>query len=330
MPYSAEVYKKASLVLEERRRTADELASLRKADIYAKFPEIEAMDKELSQNMAKLSMLMLKGGESPELTVAKMKDENDRIQSKKASVLLTNGYAADYLEPQYTCKLCSDIGRKNGILCSCYKKVCLEQAQKELASSSGAAACSFDNFDLSYYVDNGAEDGTNPRRRMNNYYVFCVNYAKNFSSDAPSIVMMGRTGLGKTHLSLSIAKHVIDKGYGVVYLPAQKLISNLEKAHFSNSDEDFLKKYTNCDLLIIDDLGSEFENSFGSSAIANLINERLYENRPTIISTNLSSKEIFDRYSERTASRVLGEYRKLLFIGEDIRFLKNNRKEAAK
>ncbi len=330
MPYSAEVYSKANSVLAERKRRAEELANLKKTDIYAKFPEIRHLDSELSQNMARLSVLMLRGEQNLELAVEQMRAENERISAKRGAVLAANGLPSDYLEPKYTCKICGDVGRKEGILCSCYKEVCREQAQKELAASSGSASCSFENFDLSYYADNGAEDGTNPRRRMNNYYNFCINYAKNFSGNDSSIVMMGKTGLGKTHLSLSMAKAVIEHGYGVVYLPAQKLVSNLEREHFSNSGDRFLKKYTDCDLLIIDDLGAEFESSFGSSAIGNLINERLYENRPTIISTNLSSKELSERYSERTASRIFGEYRKLLFLGEDIRFLKNNRKEAVK
>ncbi len=323
MPYSAEVYAAASAVLEERRRNADRLASLKKADIYAKFPEIQKLDNDLSRNMAKLSVLMLQGNRDIESTVAEMKAENDRIAAKKAKILAEGGFAANYLEPQYTCKNCGDIGRKNGILCSCYKEVCREQALKELAASSGSAACSFENFDLGYYADNGASDGTNPFRKMNNYYNFCVKYANEFSADSPSIVMTGKTGLGKTHLSLSIAKVAAQLGYGVVYAPAQKLVSNLEKEHFSNAGDSFMKKYASCDLLIIDDLGAEFQSAFGTSAIGNLINERLYENRPTIISTNLTGKELAERYSERTASRILGEYRKLFFVGEDIRFLKN-------
>ena len=324
MAYSAEVYAAAKRVLEERRSNAERLASLKKADIYAKFPEIRKIDSDLSRNMANLSVLVLRGGKDLDSALAEMKAANAEIEQKKSAILSENGLPKDYLEPQYTCKNCSDLGRKNGILCSCYKEACRTEAQKELAKSSGSASCSFDNFDLGYYVDNGAEDGTNPRRKMNNYYNFCINYAKSFSPDSPSIVMIGKTGLGKTHLSLSIAKTVIDAGYGVVYAPAQKLVSTLEREHFSASAGDsILRKYTECDLLIIDDLGAEFSSQFTTAAIGNLINERLYENRPTIISTNLSGKELAERYTERTASRILGEYRKLYFAGEDIRFLKN-------
>ncbi|MBQ7874481.1 MAG: ATP-binding protein [Oscillospiraceae bacterium] len=324
MAYSSEVYSAASRVLEERRRNAERLASLKKADVYARFPEIKKMDSELSRNMSELSVLILRGGKDLDSALEEMKSENAKIEKKRAEILVENGLPENYLEPQYTCKKCSDLGRKNGILCSCYKEVCRSEAQKELAASSGSAACSFDNFDLSYYADNGANDGTNPRRKMQNYSGFCIKYANEFSADSPSIVMMGKTGLGKTHLSLAIAKTVIEGGFGVVYVPAQKLVSNLEREHFSGSASDaFMRKYANCDLLIIDDLGAEFQSSFANSAIGNLINERLYENRPTIISTNLTGKELAERYSERTASRILGEYRKLYFVGEDIRFLKN-------
>ena len=324
MAYSPEVYAAANRVLEERRRLAEHEANLKKADIYARFPEVKLLENKLMREMANFTMLMLRQQKELDDVLDSMKAKISEIQREKASVLTANGYPADYLEPHYTCKNCSDIGRKNSLLCSCYKEVCKAEAQKELASSSGSASCSFDNFDLLYYVDNGAEDGTNHRRKMQNYYNFCINYARTFSSVSPSIVMMGKTGLGKTHLSLSVAKTVTEAGFGVVYAPAQKLVSNLERERFSGSQSDaYIRKYTECDLLIIDDLGAEFPSQFASSALGNLINERLYENRPTIISTNLTGKELAERYSERTASRILGEYRKLYFVGEDIRFLKN-------
>ncbi|MBQ3500507.1 MAG: ATP-binding protein [Oscillospiraceae bacterium] len=324
MAYSSEVYAAAKRIIDERRSAADREANIRKSDVYAKFPAIRELDNQLMREMAGFSVLMLREQKETGAAISEMQDKISRIQSEKAAILASNGLPADYLEPRYTCKKCSDLGRKNGILCSCYKEVCREQALRELAASSGSAACSFDNFDLSYYADNGASDGTNPRRKMQNYYNFCINYAKGFSNDSPSIVMMGKTGLGKTHLSLSIAKTVTEGGFGVVYAPAQKLVSDLEREHFSFSGSDSAaRKYAGCELLIIDDLGAEFPSQFTTAAIGNLINERLYENRPTIISTNLSGKELAERYSERTASRILGEYRKLYFVGEDIRFLKN-------
>ena len=324
MAYSSEVYSKVKRILEERRTGAQRLAELKKADIYAKFPEILKIDSELSRNMANLSVLVLRGSENLESAIEKINAQNDFSRRQKAELLTQNGLSPDYLEPAYTCKKCDDTGRKNGILCSCYKELCLAEALKELDASSGSASCSFENFDLSYYADNGSDNNTSPRILMQKNYNFCFKYANSFSMASPSIIMMGKTGLGKTHLSLSIAKEVITGGFGVIYTPAQKLVSALEREHFSFSGSDAaIRKYTDCDLLIIDDLGAEFPSQFTTAAIGNLINERLYENRPTIISTNLSVKELNERYSERTASRILGEYKRLQFIGEDIRFLKN-------
>ncbi|MBE6899337.1 MAG: ATP-binding protein [Ruminococcaceae bacterium] len=324
MPYSSEVYSSARRIIDERRAAADRDAGIRKADVYAKYPAIRELDNRLMREMANLTVLMLREQGDTEGVLASMKAKTEDIRRERAAILAEKGLPEDYLEPHYICSECSDIGRKNGILCSCFKEICRKEALNELAASSGSASCSFGNFELGYYPDNGAEDGTNPRRKMQNYYNFCINYAENFVSGSPSIVMIGKTGLGKTHLSLAIAKTVVEKGFGVVYAPAQKLVSNLEREHFSFSGSDaVLQKYTNCDLLIIDDLGAEFPSQFTSAAIGNLINERLFENRPTVISTNLSVKELSERYSERTASRILGEYKRLLFAGEDIRFLKN-------
>ena len=210
MAYSAEVYSAASRIIEERRRLAEREANRKKSDIYARFPDILALDNQLMREMADFTMLMLREQKGLEEVLSSMEGKISEIRSEKARILTANGFDPDYLEPQYTCKKCSDIGRKNGILCSCYKEICRTEAIKELASSSGSSSCSFENFDLSYYIDNGAEDGTNPRRKMHNYYNFCINYANDFSADSPSIVMMGKTGLGKTHLSLAIANTVID------------------------------------------------------------------------------------------------------------------------
>ena len=324
MAYSSEVYSRVKRIIDERRSSADRDANIKKAGVYAKYPAVRDLDNQLMREMANFTMLMLRENSEIDSVLSFMKAEIDSIQQKRAEILSANGLPPDYLEPHYICKKCDDIGRKNGILCECYKDLCREEALNELAASSGSSSCSFDNFELSYYVDNGAEDGTNPRRKMQNYYNFCINYANSFSKNSPSIIMMGKTGLGKTHLSLSIAKETIKGGFGVIYAPAQKLVSSLEREHFSFSGSDsVLRKYTDCDLLIIDDLGAEFPSQFTTAAIGNLINERLYENRPTIISTNLSVKELTERYSERTASRIFGEYKRLLFVGEDIRFLKN-------
>lgn len=324
MPYSSEVYTAANLVLEERRRNAEHEANLIKSDAYAKIPEVEEIDQNLARGFSSLSMLVMNGTASFDSALVKMQEECKNMQAKKAKLLVENGFSADCLEPHYTCKDCCDTGRVGGVLCSCYKELCRQKALEELDRSSGSANCSFENFRTDFYPDNGVADGTNPRRKMSNIFEFCKLYADGFSENSESLVLIGKTGLGKTHLSLSIAREAVKKGFGVVYTPAQRLVSSLELEHFSGSGSSTMKKkYSSCDLLIIDDLGAEFPTQFTTAAIGNLINERLFEKRPTIISTNLMGNELTARYTERTASRILGEYRKLYFLGEDIRFLKN-------
>lgn len=323
MPYSSEIYQSAALELEKRRDEAERRAERRREEIYSAIPEISETDGRLSQELSDLSVSLLRKGVDAASMMSEIRIQCERIKSRRSELLLKNGYPADYLEPVYFCKKCDDTGRANGVLCECYKDICRKLAMEELDKSSGASACSFDNFSLEYYEDNGAKGAANPRVMMTGIYNSCRNYAENFCENSPSILMMGKTGLGKTHLSLAIAKTAIEHGFGVVYVPAQRLCSNMELEHFSkNNGNEFFKKYSECDLLIIDDLGAEFPTQFTAAAIGNLINERLCRKKPTVISTNLGANELKIKYSERTASRLLGEYKAIMFIGKDIRFAK--------
>lgn len=320
MGYSSEVYQKAQHFLEENRRRAEHDAAVRKADIYAKIPELEKKEKELFQTMAHLSVTALSESEKAETILEEIRLKNEKLQEDRRKLLEEKGLNANALEPKYFCSACKDTGWVNGARCSCYEDACRGFAREELERSSGAAKCSFDNFDLELYPTAPDERGLIPKDKMTANFRFCREYAQKFSPTSPSLLLVGRTGLGKTHLSLSIAKEVLEKGYGVVYQTAQRLVNDLEREHFSplGTDAD-RKKYAECDLLIIDDLGAEFTGPFSVSAIGNLINERLFENRPTIISTNLTAGELTARYTERTGSRLLGEYKMLYFLGNDLR-----------
>ena len=257
MPYSPEIYQSAALLLEKRRDEAERSAEKRRSEVYSAVPEISEADAELSKELSGLSSAMLRKGADTVSVTNEIRLCCERMKARRAELLIKNGYPADYLEPAYTCLKCSDTGRVGGVLCECYKEICRGLAMEELNKSSGASLCSFDNFSLEYYEDNGAQGAANPRVMMTGIYNSCRNYAENFGKDSPSILMMGKTGLGKTHLSLSVAKTVVEHGFGVIYVPAQRLCSNLELEHFSkNSSDEFYNKYSECDLLIIDDLGA--------------------------------------------------------------------------
>ena len=325
MPYSPEIYQAATLLLERRRDEAEHIAERRRAEIYDAIPEIRETDGKLSMELSDISAALLRKGADTASVIDEIRAQCSRMNARRAELLKKNGYPENYLEPPYSCSKCSDTGRVDGVLCDCYKEVCRKLAAEELDKSSGAAACSFDNFSLNFYEDSGAQGAANPRVMMTGIYNSCRNYAENFSGNSPSILMIGKTGLGKTHLSLSIAGEVIGKGFNAVYNSAQNIFTELNKEHFGRSDSSFSYEamILDCDLLLIDDLGAEFSTQFTNAALYNIINTRMNYSLPTIINTNLSLKEIEEKYTRRISSRIIGEYAVLDFFGYDVRQLKN-------
>jgi DNA replication protein DnaC len=226
-------------------------------------------------------------------------------------------------KPGYICSLCEDSGYKDGKLCSCVTDIAKSLAFNEMSSKMPVSECCFENFDLNYYSDVADASGAVPRKRAASILKLCKDFSDNFSRDSRSLLFMGDAGLGKTHLSLAIVSAVSAKGFGVVYGSAQNLFSAAEKEHFSYGGEtDAIDSLLNCDLLVIDDLGTEFYSPYTASLFYNIINSRLLSRRPTVINTNLSFDELEKRYSARITSRFIGSYDMKKFIGNDIRQIK--------
>ena len=249
------------------------------------------------------------------------------MQEELNQLLISNGYTADALEPDYTCKRCSDTGYydENGrtLICTCLKQTLTECACEELNRHAPLRLSTFDSFKLDLYPDETDVNGINPRHHMDRVVRFCKGYANNFTTQSKSLLMCGATGLGKTHLSLAIANEVIRRGYGVIYVSAPAIIAHYESRMRQRSETDeLLDMATDCDLLIIDDLGTEFISQFSVSHIYNLINSRLLTRKPVIINTNFTMRELEKTYSNRLVSRLNGEAEKLNFFGRDIRILK--------
>ena len=203
------------------------------------------------------------------------------------------------------------------------RELCRQEQKKALMQAFGAGKESFEKFRLDVYPERiDPKLGISPRALMKRVYESAVSYTKTFSEGSDSLLFMGATGLGKTFLSACIARTVADRGYSVLYSTAMQLFSDFETAKFARSTEsaDASRKYFTCDLLIIDDLGTEMTTQFAVSALYQLLNSRLLENRPTIVSTNLSLGDIAPRYSAQIYSRLLGAYRLYKFYGDDIRF----------
>ncbi len=255
----------------------------------------------------------------PMIGISALSGNNDRVKAIKEKVaslsaereaLLLNAGLGAYLP---VCSHCNDTGYIGTKLCHCVLSRAKELSYKALSEEMPIEKSGFENFSLNYY------EGEN-KKVMEKIYNFLNEYADNLNNKSSSLLFLGGTGLGKTHLSLAIAKKSVEKGLGTIYSPTQNLLHKLEKEHFSYSDETpLMDDVMGCDLLILDDLGAEFSTSFTGALIYNIINTRILAERPTIISTNLSMEEIEKRYTPRVASRIIGCYVIKKFVGEDIR-----------
>lgn len=322
MGYSRHIYEKAQNILALRRQNAIQQADKRREEIYLKIPRVKEIERELAQTGYRAAKAVVQG-EDTKKQLIKLRDTNLRLQDELKVILVKNGYTTADLDEQYKCTICSDKGYVDGRMCGCMKILLRDIAFNELNKLSPLAPSSFDTFSLEYYSDEPDENGNVPRKRMEKILTFCKNYAERFTLGSESIYMEGATGLGKTHLSLAIAGAVIDKGYGVIYCSLPDIVSKIEKERFTSDYETgTLNHLENCDLLILDDLGTEYPTAFTKSCVYNLINKRLLMQKPTIINTNLTSKEIKGLYSDRLISRMLGEQVYLKFIGKDIRLKK--------
>ena len=319
MAYSKETYKKAEQELAQRRSRALAERENHHRIAVETVPEIlEAEEKMSRAGLATIKAVGMGAADAKEY-IQKLSEINLEAQAQRRLLLKSNGFPEDWLDVHYTCKKCEDKGFVSGIMCGCFKELLKSIEYEKLCSKLPVGNCRFDNFKLDYYPD-GA--GTSPKKRMESVLNYCKAYAADFSRRSPSLLLYGKTGLGKTHLSLAIAGKAVEEGYGVIYSSAQSLFNKLEKDKFGKADANTEEAILDCDLLIIDDLGAEFTTQFTVSALYNIVNSRELESKPTIISTNLMPEQLTKAYGERIASRILSNYVMLYFDGSDIRQIK--------
>ena len=307
----------------DKQRRAEDFRARRRA-VYARCPRIEEIERELSHTMAKLIASGLRRGSDPRPAIAALREENLRLQGERARLLTQLGYPADYLEEKPNCPRCGDSGFAGGEVCACLRDYYAREQNRELSEMLDLGTQSFETFDFDCYsaVPDG-ELGISPRENMERVYDVCQDYAHEFSPRSGNLLLSGGTGLGKTFLSASIARVVSGGGHSVVYDTAGHIFSRFEAQKFGREDgedaENDVARALRCDLLILDDLGTELTTSFVQSAVYQLVNTRLITGKKTIISTNLSPDELERRYGASVRSRLQGEYQLLLFFGEDIR-----------
>ncbi len=311
------IFEKAQSMMKDRRQRAINENERRIQEINEKIPQIREVNAQIFNTGKDLIKLMTSKDKSQlDAKIEQLRRYNIGAQAMSRQILSANGYPQDYLDVHYCCDKCHDTGYIGGEFCDCFRKLCGSLSASELNKTSQIQLSSFDTFSLSYYK---GDDYFTMERILN----FARNYAENFSPDSESILMFGKTGLGKTHLSLAIANTVLSKGYSVIYDSIINILRKIEREHFSREHSaEMINLVMDTELLILDDLGTEYETAFYASTIYNIINTRLNSGKPTIISTNLDYASIRRRYDERVVSRITAVYTCMEFKGEDVRYQK--------
>ena len=322
MNYPKKVTHAVAEDFERKRADRENLRLVRLNQVYSLCPEIAEIDKALSNVGSEIVKATLMGKEGINERISAIREKNLATQEKRAALLVSLGFDKDYTEPPYECDKCNDTGYLGVKLCSCYKNALILKAYESSGLGNLLKKQSFENFSLDSF------EGEEKSRIQQNYNVLS-KYADKLDSFSPSIILVGGTGLGKTHLSTAVARKLIDKGYDVVYETAQNIFTDFDRDRFLDrfgGEEPVSYKYLDCDLLIIDDLGSEMVSTFSISCLYNILNTRLNKGKPIIISTNLTGNEVQRLYQDRITSRLFGEFLILPFTGTDYRRkkLKNN------
>ena len=309
----------AMQILLERKENNKRIEESRRKEIDQKLPEYAKLEKKLADNMS-AALVDFSRGERKDTSRLKTALEDDLAVVKSMDKLLeANGYPADYLEPVYTCPKCKDTGNTGNEWCECLCKLTNELAAAELNKSAPLDRCRFDHFRIDVYPDDPDGDGgISPRKIMQNNLNVCREFAENFDGTGKGILMVGNTGLGKTHLSLGIANVIIPRGFCVLYSSVNELIRKINKEQFDDKEGDTLALAKDCDLLILDDLGVEKVTDWSSSLLYEIINTRQNRCVPIIASTNLDLDELKDKYHDRISSRLFG-MRIMFFEGNDNR-----------
>ena len=324
MAYSAEVVSRARARLAQAKEDRESENRQHLAIAYARVPRIREIDMLLRQTMAQAAYAAFEQGSDGRELLEQVRQENLALQQERA-ILAKENFEEGYLDDSPICDKCGGSGYIGSNMCECLRELCRQEQKKEVSILSGSRD-TFNQFRLDYYPDRlDPKYGASPRAIMERNFKVCRTYGLTFTKDAGNLLFVGGTGLGKTFLSACIARAVADRGCSVLYETASRLFSKLEQAKFGGGEDARreAEKYNECDLLILDDLGTEMPGQFVTAALYSLVNDRLLAVKPMIISTNLNADELARRYTPQIASRLRGNFTQLTFVGDDIRVMKN-------
>lgn len=321
MPYSKEIFDAASARLAERRRAAESENAATRRGLYEKLPRLKQIDTELSSAGLRAARAVLAGSGARE-RIEKLRDDCDKLEAERTALLKAGGYPDGILTINYFCPKCRDTGYVGDEMCSCMRSLLLEEACRRANSGSPLQVRDFSSFDLSYYPDTPLPGlGITVRAYMSRVLERSMSYAADFPAGGGSLLMLGGTGLGKTHLSLAVAGAVLSRGFGVICDTAQNILDRVEDEGFGRGERGYTQSVFSCDLLILDDLPG-YASSRDAAALYNIINTRTLSSRPMIVSTNLTESELAARYGDKIFSRLIGDFMMLKFFGSDIRQLR--------
>ncbi len=312
---------------EKKRDLANAKRKEREAIVCAELPRVAEIDRELAETNMKLAKLALQHTGDKQSLLQTIEVENERLLSEKRELLKANGYPEEYLSAVYACSFCKDTGFVESQKCRCFKQKLIEKYIRISNLSKAIKDENFDTFDFRYYRDEAdPQTGISPNKNMKSIFMLCNEFIRNFDSSSENFYFYGSPGLGKTFLCNCIAKDILDRGHTVLYVTAAETFKVIEGIRFEKENyeefSEFVDMVYSVELLIIDDLGTEFSTIVTQTELFNIINNRMLNKKHTIISSNLSPADLESHYSERLCSRLIGNYKMLKFVGDDIRIKK--------
>ena len=324
-----QIHREALQEIEQSKIKALRQIEARKSELYEQIPRIHEIDNEIFNTGAKLARMLIKGAIQSEFEALKLNSAN--LEKERQKILSNNGYNSDYFVEPYSCKVCLDSGIINNSKCHCLNQKIIDKYYQMSNLSEIISIENFDTFNMEYYSSEiVSKYGRSPRANMEAIFSASLKFVESFGAKNKfsNLLFYGSTGLGKTFLSNCIAKEILDLGFSVIYVSSGQLFSILERHRFGKDSLDavnYISTLMNAELLIIDDLGTEFTNKLVQSELFNILNTRILHKKSTIISTNIPLLELEEHYNRRIFSRIVGEFTSFNFIGRDIRLIKKTK-----